>query len=86
MGRLGKRVGVSVCRRVGVCRPSSTPPRPPGHYSRVEKQSIAPELLTPELLRNRRFLKNHWTKDLPTISIVRSHDHEVLRDLCQTFA
>jgi hypothetical protein len=29
-------------RRVGVCRASSTPPRPPGHYIRVEKQSYLP--------------------------------------------
>src|ERR1700692_145956 len=38
----GKRIGVSVCRRVGVCKASSTPSRPPDHYSRVEKQSYFP--------------------------------------------
>ena len=33
---LGKRIGVSVCRRL---QRSSTLSRPPDHYSRVEKQS-----------------------------------------------
>src|SRR3984893_13483036 len=28
MGRLGKRIGVSACRRVGVCKASSTRPDP----------------------------------------------------------
>jgi hypothetical protein len=39
MGRLRKRIGVSECRRVGVCKASSTSSRPPGHCSHVEKQS-----------------------------------------------
>src|SRR5271165_692723 len=38
----GKRIGVSACRRVGVCKASSIPSRPPDHYSRVEKQSYFP--------------------------------------------
>ena len=42
MGRLGKRIG---CRRVGVCKASSTPSRPPDHYSGVEKQSYFPRQL-----------------------------------------
>src|SRR5271166_5456865 len=36
------RGNVSVCRRVGVCKASSTLSRPPDHYSRVEKQSYFP--------------------------------------------
>src|SRR5271165_3766088 len=32
-------IGASACRRVGVCKASSTASRPPGHHSRVEKQS-----------------------------------------------
>jgi hypothetical protein len=30
------------CRRVGVCKASSTPSRPPDHYSGVQKQSYFP--------------------------------------------
>src|SRR5580700_3166180 len=35
-------MGVSGCRRLGVCKASSIPSRPHGHYSRVEKQSYFP--------------------------------------------
>ena len=31
-----------MCRRVGACKASSTPWRPPNHYNRVEKQSYFP--------------------------------------------
>ena len=37
-----ERIGVSACGRVGGCKASSIPSRPPGHYSRVEKQSYFP--------------------------------------------
>ncbi len=33
---------VSADRRLGVCKASSIPSRPPGHYSRVEKRSYFP--------------------------------------------
>ena len=42
----GKRIGVSAYRRVGVCKASSTPSRPPDHYSDVEK-AVFPDADTP---------------------------------------
>jgi hypothetical protein len=47
MGRLGKRIGVSAYRCVGVCKASSTPSRPPGIIAVPKSSLTSPDADTP---------------------------------------